>query len=151
MQLMDVVISYLYGDLDTKIYVKVPKGLPLTGSNNSRPRNTFSIRLRRSLYGLKQSWRMCYNHLSEYLTSQGYANNELCPIVFIKKSHSGFAIVAVYVGDMNLIGTPAELEEIATHLKLEFEMKDLGKTRYYLGLEIEHCSDGILAHQSNYT
>ena len=30
-------------------------------------------------------------------------------------------------------------------------MKDLGKTRYYLGLEIEHCSDGILVHQSNYT
>ncbi|KAM1538013.1 hypothetical protein ACFX10_002975 [Malus domestica] len=89
---------------------------------------------------------MWYNHLSEYLTSQGYVNNELCPSVFIKKSHSGFAIVAVYVGDMNLIGTPVELEEIATHLKSEFEMKDLGKTRYYLGLEIEHCSDGILVH-----
>ncbi|XP_068317100.1 uncharacterized protein [Pyrus communis] len=45
---------------------------------------------------------------------------------------------------MNLIRTPAELEEIADHLKSEFEMKDLGKTRYCLGLEIEHCSDGIL-------
>ncbi|KAM2891373.1 hypothetical protein COP2_009680 [Malus domestica] len=52
---------------------------------------------------------------------------------------------------MNLIGTPAELEEIATHLKSEFKMKDLRKTRYCLGLEIEHCSDGILVHQSNYT
>ena len=78
-------------------------------------------------------------------------NNELCPCVFIKKSHSEFAIVVVYVDDMNLIGTPAELEEIAAHLKSEFEMKDLGKTRYCLGLEIEHCSDGILVHQSNYT
>ncbi|XP_068317138.1 uncharacterized protein [Pyrus communis] len=52
---------------------------------------------------------------------------------------------------MNLIGTPAELEEIAAHLKSKIEMKDLGKTRYYLGLEIEHYSDGILVHQSNYT
>ncbi|KAM1635108.1 hypothetical protein ACFXTN_011968 [Malus domestica] len=52
---------------------------------------------------------------------------------------------------MNLIRTPAELEEIVAHLKLEFEMKDLGKTRYCLSLEIEHCSDGILVHQSNYT
>ena len=51
---------------------------------------------------------------------------------------------------MNLIGTPVELEEIAAHLKSEFEMNDLGKTRYCLGLEIEHCSDGILVHQSNY-
>ena len=30
-------------------------------------------------------------------------------------------------------------------------MKDLGNTRYYLGLEIEHCSDVILVHQTNYT
>ncbi|XP_070682379.1 uncharacterized mitochondrial protein AtMg00810-like [Malus domestica] len=47
--------------------------------------------------------------------------------------------------------TPAELEEIAAHLKSEFEMKDLGKTQYCFSLEIEHCSDEILVHQSNYT
>ena len=131
--------------------MKIPKGLPLTGSNSSRPRNTLLIRLRRSLYRLKQSGWMWYNRLSEYLTSQGYVNNELCPCLVIKKSHFGFAIIAVYVDDMNLIGTPAELEEIAAHLKSEFEMKDLGKTRYCLGLEIEHCLDEILVHQSNYT
>ncbi|KAB2604828.1 hypothetical protein D8674_037115 [Pyrus ussuriensis x Pyrus communis] len=94
---------------------------------------------------------MWYNRLSEYLKSQGYVYNELSPRVFIKKSHSGFAIVAIYVDNMNLIGTPAELEEIASHLKSKFEMKNLGKTRYYRGLEIEHCSNGILMHQSNYT
>ena len=88
MQLMDVVIVYLYGDLDTEIYMKVPERLPLTGSNSSRPQNTLSIRLRRSLYELKQSGRIWYNLLSEYLTSQGYVNNELCTCVFIKKSHS---------------------------------------------------------------
>ena len=30
-------------------------------------------------------------------------------------------------------------------------MKDLGKTRYCLGLQIEHRKDGILLHQENYT
>ena len=100
---------------------------------------------------MKQSGQMWYNRLSEYLTSQGYVNNELCPCVFIKKSHSGFAIIAVCVDDMNLIGTLTELEKIATHLKSEFEMNDLGKTRYCLVLEIEHSSNGILVHRSNYT
>ena len=71
--------------------------------------------------------------------------------MFIYNSHSRFAVVSFYVDDMNLIGTPAELEEIAAHLKSEFEMKDLGKIQYCLGLEIEHCSDIILMHQSNYT
>ena len=135
---MDVVIAYLYGDLDMKIYMKVPEGLTLIGSNISKPWNTLSIRLRRSLYGLKQSGIMWHNCVSEYLNSQGYVNNELCFYVFIQKSHSGFAIVAVYVDDMNIIGTPEELARIAAHLKSKFEMKDLGKTRYCLGLEIVH-------------
>lgn len=78
-------------------------------------------------------------------------NNELFPYVFIKKSHSGFTIVAVYVDDMNLIGTSEELERTVAHMKLEFEMKDLEKARYCLGLDIEHCSDGILVLQLNYT
>ncbi|KAJ9539547.1 hypothetical protein OSB04_032280 [Centaurea solstitialis] len=151
MQLMDLVITYLYGDLDTEIYMRVPDGLKLPEASSYQPQNTFSIRLRRSLYGLKQSGRMWYNRLSEYLIGLGYLNNELCTCVFIRKSTSGYAIIAVYVDDMNLIGTSKELLETAEILKKEFEMKDLGKTRYCLGLQIEHRKDGILIHQENYT
>ena len=60
-QLMNVVTEYFYGDLDTEIYMKVPERLPFTDSNSSRPRSTLSIRLKRSLYGLKQSRRIWYN------------------------------------------------------------------------------------------
>jgi hypothetical protein len=118
MQLMDVVTAYLYGDLDTEIYMKVPEGLRIPESNSSRPRNTFSIHLRRSLYGLKQSGRMWYNRLSEYLIGMGYMNNDVCPYVIIKKTNSGFAIVAVYVDDMNLIGTPEEVQGTTALLKI---------------------------------
>ena len=52
---------------------------------------------------------------------------------------------------MNLIRTPGEVQKTAEYLKKEFEMKDLGKTKYCLGLEIEHRSNGILVHQSAYT
>ncbi|KAB2608569.1 hypothetical protein D8674_011737 [Pyrus ussuriensis x Pyrus communis] len=57
----------------------------------------------------------------------------------------------IYVDDMNLSGILKELEKTVAHLKMEFEKKDIEKTRYCVGLEIEHCSDGILVHQSNYT
>ena len=52
--------------------------------------------------------------------------------------------------DLNLIGTPEEPTKIANYLKKEFEMKDLGKTRYCLGLQIEYCSNDILVHQLTY-
>ncbi|KAM1052078.1 hypothetical protein ACFX2A_034318 [Malus domestica] len=81
---------------------------------------------------------------------RGYINNVIFPCVFIKKSNSGFAIMAVYVDDMNLVGTPEELNKTVEYLKSEFEMKDLEKTKYCLGLQIEHCANGILVHQLDY-
>ena len=111
----------------------------------------YSIRLQRSLYGLKQSGRMWYNRLSEYLSKEGYTNDEICPCVFIKKTTSEFVILAVYVDDINLIGTPIELQKAIDYLKKEFEMKDLRKTKLCLGLQIEHLTNGIFVHQSAYT
>ena len=94
----------------------------------------YSIKSQRSLYGLKQSDRTWYNHLSHYLLKEGYVNNSICPCVFIKKIENGFAIIVVYVDDLNLIGTPEELIKAANYFKKDFEMKDLGKTRYCLDL-----------------
>jgi len=151
MRLMDVVTTYLYGSLDNDIYMKIPEGYKTPEAYNSKFRSIYSIKLQRSLYGLKQSERMWYNRLSEYLLKEGFENNPICPCVFIKKSKSGFAIIAVYVDDLNLVGTPEELTKTATYLKNEFEMKDLGKTKFCLGLQIEHFQNRILVHQSTYT
>ncbi|KAK6124484.1 hypothetical protein DH2020_041765 [Rehmannia glutinosa] len=115
------------------------------------PRELYSIKLQRSLYGLKQSGRMWYHRLNEYLSKEGYKNDTICPCVFIKRSDTGFAIIAVYVDDMNLIGTPEELFNAAEYLKKEFEVKDLGKTKLYLGLQIKQCQEGIYISQSKYT
>ena len=65
---------------------------------------------------------------------------------FIKRLESGFAIVTVYVDNLNLVGTSEELRKTTNYLKNEFEIKDLGKTKFCLGLQIEHISDGILIH-----
>ena len=75
-------------------------------------------------------------------------NNSICLYVLIKKVATGFTIIAVYVDDLNLIGIPEELIKTIDYLKKEFEMKDLGKTKYCLGLRIEHCSNDVLIHQS---
>ena len=150
MQLMDVVTAYLYGDLDAEIYMKLPDGFNVPQSNDSKPRSAYSIRLKRSLYGLKQSGRKWYKRLSDYLIGKGYKNNELCPCVFIKRSSSGFVIVAVYVDDMNIIGNLDEMRDTVIQLQSKFEMKDLGKTKFCLGIELEHRESGILVHQSAY-
>lgn len=59
--------------IDIEIYMKVHDGLQLPKSSSSRPHRTFAIRLRGSLYGLKQSGRMWYTRLSDYLIEMNYA------------------------------------------------------------------------------
>ena len=148
LRLMDVVTAYLYRSLDSDIYMKLPEGFKLPGAGS---REQYSIKLNKSLYGLKQSGRMWYNRLSEYLIKEGYKNDSICPCIFIKRSGSEFVIIAVYVDDLNLIGTPQGITEAKDCLNKEFEMKDLGKTKICLGLQIEHLKDGVLLHQATYT
>ena len=70
---------------------------------------------------------MWYNRLSEYLEREGYKNNLISPCIFTKKFGQGFVIIAVYVDDLNILGTSGEISQTIEYLKKEFEMKDLGK------------------------
>ena len=53
---MDVMTAYLYGSLDLDIYMKLPDGIPIP--NSSANCNMYCVKLKRSLYNLKQSERM---------------------------------------------------------------------------------------------
>ena len=53
MWLMDVVTTYLYGSINTNVYMKIPEGFKLPKVTNSKPRSMYSIKLQRFLYGLK--------------------------------------------------------------------------------------------------
>jgi hypothetical protein len=110
----------------------------------------YNVKLNKSLYGLKQSRRMWYNRLNELLLNKDYSNNDDCPCVFIRKSSTGFCIILVYVNDLNIIGTELDINEAQDHLNMKFQMKDLGKTKFCLGLQLEHLLTGILIHQSVY-
>ncbi|WCJ38518.1 Retrovirus-related Pol polyprotein from transposon RE1 [Euphorbia peplus] len=149
MRLMDVVTTYLYGSLDNNIHMKIPEGFKMPEACMDS-REICSIKLQKSLYGLKQSGRMWYNRLCEYLLSEGYKNDLICPCVFIRRYGSQFVIIVVYVEDLNIIGTSTELIKAVDYLKKEFEMKDLGKTKFCLGLQIEQLKDVIFIHQSSY-
>jgi hypothetical protein len=77
---------------------------------------------------------MWYNRLSEFLSLKGYTNIDDYPCVFIKKSSTGFCIISVYVDDLNVIVKETDINEAHHHLKTEFEMKDLGQTKFCLDI-----------------
>jgi hypothetical protein len=94
--------------------------------------------------------RIWYNRLKEFLLNKYYSNSDDCMCVFIRKSTTGFCIISVYVDDLNIIGHTKEVDVAHNHLKMKFEMKDLGRTKFFLGLQLEHLQMDILVHQSTY-
>jgi hypothetical protein len=127
--------------------MKVPKGIKVSEETKH---NISSIKLQRSLYGLKKSGRMWYNRLSELLARKGFIKNHDFPCVFFRKLEHGFCIISLYVYELNIIGNTKDIKEASSYLKTKFEMKELGKTKYCIGLQLEHTPKGILLHLSTY-
>jgi hypothetical protein len=65
LQLMNIVAAYLYGSLDSDIYMKVLDGICIMNVHTNR--NMYCVKLTKSLYGLKESRQMWYNRLKEFL------------------------------------------------------------------------------------
>lgn len=57
----------------------------------------------------------------------------------------------VYSYDLIVTGNdPEERRTIQAHLGLEFEVKDLGELKYFLGIEVSRSKKGIFLSQRKY-
>ena len=64
---------------------------------------------------------------------------------------TGYVILAVYVDDILMIDSDkAGIDESREFLKKHFVTKDLGRPKYFLGIEIAHAKGGILLSQRKY-
>ena len=99
---MDVVTAFLNGKLDEEIYMAQPDGTVEAGKEH------LVCKLKKSVYGLKQSpW--CWNRaFSEYLESIGFEQSAADPCVYIRSTEP-ITIIAVYVDDLILITKPEEV------------------------------------------
>ena len=60
-------------------------------------------------------------------------------------------VIAVYVDDLKLVGTPATCQHTMNLLANQFEMKLLGKTSFCMELQFSHIPrGGVFLHQTTY-
>ena len=134
---MDIQIAFLNGKLDCDIFMEQPEGFV----SESNP--DYVCRLKKGIYGLKQSARCWNDTIDEYLKSRGYRPNGADECVYIKTvkrsdGHIDFVIFPVYVDDIIPISNSKTLldEEKAAICK-EYDMVDNGEISYFLGLSIK--------------
>jgi hypothetical protein len=129
---MDVKISFLHGDLKEEIYMKQPEGFVVKG------KKYLVCKLKRSIYGLKQSPRMWYQHFNTYILSLGFVRKKVDHYIYSKDEGGSFIYVALYVDNMLLIGKNMDtIKEVKKQLSSKFDMKDLSLTNFIMGMEIK--------------
>ena len=134
---MDMKSAYLYGDLEHEIYMEQPEGYV------DKHQADLVCRLRKSLYGLKQSAR-CWNiKMDSFLKASGYIQSNADPSIYVKAENKDgkkerVMLIALYIDDILLAKNDAAmLEKEKCLLKDQFEMEDQGEIHYCLGMSIK--------------
>jgi len=108
-------------------------------------------RLRKSLYGLKQSSRAWFGKFSQALECFGMKKSTSDHSVFYQRSDNGITLLVVYVDDIVITGNDVSgITSLKTFLQGQFHTKDLGQLKYFLGIEVMRSKKGIYLSQRKY-
>jgi hypothetical protein len=109
-------------------------------------------RLMKSIYGLKQSPREWFDRFRHAVCDMGYGQCNGDHTVFYKHSKQKITILAVYVDDIKITSDDdAKIARLKGSLSKVFEVKDLGRVKYFLGIEVARSAKGIAISQRMYT
>lgn len=104
-------------------------------------------RLRKSLYGLKQSALTWNRHVTEILTKLKFKRSVADPCLYTRTEKNGsITYILLYVDDLLVVGeNESSTIEIKKQLDNYFEVRDLGEATYYLGIKIERNQKGDIS------
>ena len=108
-------------------------------------------RLKKALYGLKQAPRAWYGRIDSYLQKMGFVKSDAVPNLYYLRVGSEPLILVLHVDDLFLIGSSRLITDCKKNLAEEFDMKDLGRMHYFLGLEVCQQKGEIFLRQGIYT
>ena len=138
---MDVVTAFLAGDLEEEIYMEQPEGFKVDSKED------LVCRLRKSIYGLKQAPRVWNQRIRRFLKSIGFDQLYSDPCVYINKTTE--IIIAMWVDDLIIFGKDmTSINALKAQLKAEYEMKDLGELKYFLGIQVHRDRERKAIHIS---
>ena len=139
---LDIKNVFFHGDLQEEVYMEQPLGFVTQGEIRK------VCRLRKSLYGLKQSPRAWFGKFSQAVEEFGIQKSKSDHSAFYRNSSLGIILLVLYVDDIIITGSDSKgISSLKSFLKSQFQTKDLGMLRYFLGIEVMRSKHGIFLSQ----
>ena len=142
---LDIKKAFLHVNLTEEVYMEQPPKFVAQGEI------VRVCRLRKSLYGLKQSPRAWFGNFSEVIEKFGMQKSKSNHYVFYRNSQEGIILLVVYVDDIIIIENDMTgISSLKSFLHGQFHTKDLGMLKYFLGVEVMRRKRGIFLSQRKY-
>jgi len=143
---LDVKSAFLNGPLEEEVYVQQPIGFVQETDKHK------VYKLNKALYGLKQAPRAWNKQIDQFFEGIGFMKCISEHGVYVKNAEGSRIIICLYVDDLLITGdSEKSIESCKAELMKEFEMNDLGKLSYFLGIEFTQTKSGVIMHQTKYT
>ena len=108
-------------------------------------------KLRKALYGLRQAGRLWHAKISHTLMKIGMHPTNADPCVYVNSSPNERTYLLLYVDDILIASrNPKRVKEIKERLGREFEVKDIEKVNYCLGIEVHQSSGKVILSQRGF-
>ena len=131
-------LNSLIGD-DEEIYVEQPHGFEVTEVNGKKGK--YVCKLKKGLYGLKQSPRLWAGTLTAWLLSYGFVAASSTDCLFILHAGAAYIYLAYWVDDMLLVSncddTRKKFEKAIMDPKTGFKVTCEGTASWFLGFQIK--------------
>jgi Reverse transcriptase (RNA-dependent DNA polymerase) len=129
---MDVTTAFLYGELQEEIFMLQPEGQVKVGEEE------LVCKLKKSLYGLKQSPR-CWNHkIHTFLLSLGFKALKTDSALYTMGADKVKIIIGLYVDDLLIASKDLNFVlSTKASLSANFKMTDFQEVETVLGIKIE--------------
>jgi hypothetical protein len=109
------------------------------------------LRLRKALYGLRQTSRVWNAKLDSILKGMGFEQSPHEAAIYQRGNEGNTLLVGVYVDDLVITGTKdVEVTAFKEEMKSTFQMSDMGFLSFYLGIEVHQGDFGITIRQTAY-
>lgn len=128
---MDVETAFLNGHVKSEVYVNQPEGYE-TGDNKV-------YKLQKALYGLKESPRVWYDCFDKFIKKLNFIRSNYDYCLYVNQANKDPIYILIFVDDMLICCKDKnKIDEVKTSLMKRFAIKDLGKIKTYIGIDIEY-------------
>jgi hypothetical protein len=109
-------------------------------------------KLYKALYGLKRAPCAWYEHLRDFLFTEGYKIGKVDSTLFTKRvKGGGLFICQIYIDDIIFGGANEKHNNVFEKLMTwRFEMSMMGELKYFIGFQVRQLEKGIFISQEKY-